>query len=159
MENPLLDSNLNISDNNGGLNGEDRDNLLTAAKWSRFLGIVGYVGTALIALVALVLIVGMSTFSSAVSETGLGATFSASIGIFYLFFAAIQFFISKYLYNFGISTRQAIESNSANSLSDGFKNLKSFFSLIGIMTAVLIGLYALIFVFALIGGGFAAMAR
>jgi hypothetical protein len=157
MENQdMLDSGFNNSENGNGLNSEDKYNLTQAGKWARFLGIVGYVFTGFIAIAALFLMVGMGAMGDAM---GLGGGIGAMAGILYIGLAVLYFFISKHTYNFGKGMRQSIEQNISGSLTSGFKSLNSLFTITGILTAIVVGLYAIILLFALLGGGLAALAN
>ena len=146
MENSYLDQGLSATPNAGGLSNEDKGYLWTAAKWARFLGIVGFVMTGFIVLAALFLMTMGSSLGSALGNRGVFGAFGAMIGVFYIVIAVVYFFISLYLFNFGKKTRLALQNENSSDLTEGLKNLKSYFSLLGIIMAILISLYALIFV-------------
>jgi hypothetical protein len=159
MENHILDDGY-ANPNQGGLSSLDKEYLLTAAKWSRFLGIVSFVATALLVVIAFFFTTLMGKVNPLMGAAmpisgGLGAF----VTLFYLLIAAVYFFVSLYLYHFGTKTKAALLSNDTEMLTEGLKNLKSFFSLVGILTAILVSLYGIIFLFALIGLGVASTQR
>jgi hypothetical protein len=154
MTNQILDDRYETG-NQSGLNAIDREYLFTAAKWARFLGIVGLVVSGLLAIAAFFITSIMAALNPLMAAQGGRNAFVGGMGTFmtviYLGIAAIYVFISLYLYNFGTKTKAAVLSNDAELLTEGLKNLKSFFRSIGIMTAVVLGIYAIILVFSLIG--------
>jgi len=127
------------------------------AYWGKFLSIISM---AIIGLVTLALIIAMIFGGSAMSQL-MGSPFSG-IGfvIYMMFMIAIMgfaFYISYLLYTFSVATKRAIISNNQSELEEGFNNLRKVFKIYGIFTAIIAGIYAIIIVFALIGGAFAAM--
>lgn len=158
MENQFLDQDAQNYSNASGLSSIDKEYLFIAAKWSRFLGIVGFVMTGIVVIAA----IGSLFLGSIFSKLGEGSPYSSSafaglgsiLVVIYGIAAAIYFFISLYLYNFGVKTKQALNENDSNALTEGLKNLKSFFSLSGILAAIVVGLYGIIIVFGLIGAMF-----
>ena len=60
--------------------------------------------------------------SYGVSEIGTIGT--GALTVFYLFFAAIYFFLSLYLYRFSIRIKAAVYEYNSALLEDGLKNLK-----------------------------------
>jgi hypothetical protein len=52
--------------------------------------------------------------------------------------------------------KDGLNTANSHSITTGFQNLKSLFKFMGIFTVVITSLYALIFLFAIIGGGLAA---
>ena len=162
MENDYLDGGINPPQQNSGLSSLDKEYLMEAAKWARFLGIVGFVFTGFIVLAAIAMMSMGSTFSSLMNNgtTGLRSSafagLGAGVGIVYLLIAVLYYFISLYIYNFGKKTKAGILNNEPETLTVGLENLKSHFKLIGILTAVFLAIYAVIIVFGLLFAGFAA---
>jgi Family of unknown function (DUF5362) len=148
MENQFLDQDVNKGEE--GLSSQDMSNLLTAAKWSRFLGIVWFVLSGFMILGAIGMLTMGSALGSAMGGSGLmGAGFGIGIAIIYLIFAAPVFFLGLYMYRFGTRVKESQFSNNSYSMSEAFKNLKNYFQLSGILTAITIGLYLLIIVVAI----------
>lgn len=146
-EHSILDESM---DQSSGLSSADLSNLKNSAKWAKFIGIVGFVFTGLLVLLALVMMLFMG---SALSDLdGLDIFSGGALGAVYLILALPYFFISLYLYRFGSRTGRAVRSSDMGLLSQGLEQLNKYFTLFGILLAVMIGLYALIFLLALIGG-------
>lgn len=129
--------------------------LLTAAKWSKFLAITGFVmiGFAMIGFLLMLIGVGGDAFRMGMAQSLGGASGAAFTGIIiaYILIIAMYFFPLYYLYKFATLVKQGIKSSTNSMIEEGFKNLKSFFKFFGVFTAIFLGLYGLIIVFAIIG--------
>jgi hypothetical protein len=119
--------------------------LIESSKWGKFLAIVGYVTIGILVLVGLFLIIGMSIMKSLTD-----IPFNPGIfGLLYFVFAVIYYFPVTYLYKFSNKIKQGLTTVNQQTMTDGFGNLKSMFKFIGIMTIVMLSLYALILVIAI----------
>jgi hypothetical protein len=154
MENQFLDQDVNKGEE--GLSSQDMAYLLTAGKWARFMGIIQFILTGFIVLAGIAMLTMGSALGSAMGGGMLGAGFGLGLGVFYLLLAAPFFFMALYMYRFGTKVREGQYSGGTASMTDAFKNLKNYFQLMGIMTAVLIGIYILAII---IGIGAAASMR
>lgn len=124
--------------------------LVEAGKWSRFLGIVGYIMTSLMAFGIVGLLIALSIGKSGGRFPG---GFSEGILlIFYAPFVVLNFYISRYLYQFGSQVKEAIHYQDSVMISSSMSKLKSLFKILGILTIVVIALYAIIIVGMIIGG-------
>lgn len=138
------------------INSHIRSYLEEIARWANFLAILGFIGLGLGFLFAL----GIGTMMGSMPEMGgamLGSTFSIGYIFFMAIYLAIFIFPLLYLYRFASNTKKALRSDDQEALTLAFSNLKSHYKFIGIFTAIIMGLYLLIFVFALLGGGMAMM--
>ena len=122
--------------------------LSEAGKWGRFISIVGFVA------IGLLVLVGLSAGAIFGNLPGMEELpFPAAIfGVVYLVIAAIYFFPVLYLFRFSTKIREALNIKDEAVLQTSFENLKSLLKYMGIVTIVMLALYALIFVFAIIGG-------
>ena len=148
-DNFTLDSDINTLE----VTPESREYLLEAAKWGRFMAIVGFVFMGLFAIMFLFL--GGSLFTMGLPTEELGAEAVLGGGIFtayMIFIFAITLIPLYFLYSFSTKTIRAAKNSSTAELTDGLKNLKSLFKFYGIFTAIIVGLYALGFVAALVFG-------
>lgn len=148
--NQLLDADFQ----NTGLNltSDIRTNLSETARWGKFISIVGFVFVGLFAIFA---IFAGAIFSSALNEMADVYPFQISgvfISLFYLGFALLYFFPCLYLYRFSTRMQTALAADSGGDLSVAFKNLKSVYRFMGIFMAIILGFYALMFVFGIFGG-------
>jgi hypothetical protein len=120
------------------------------ARWTKFLSILGFIFCGLMALGALFLGSYMSgMMSNLYGTTGMfgGAFFT----IIYLLVALLLFFPTLYLYNFSSRMSKALRGNDQVSLTESFKNLKSYFKFHGVLAIIGISLYGLIIIAAVIG--------
>lgn len=124
---------------------EIKNYLLETSKWGKFMAIVGYVGIGLLVVVALAVMVGFSIFNSA---SGIGFPMGL-VGLLYLVFAAIYYFPVSYLYKYSAQIKEGLNVNDQQSITSGFENLKSLFKFMGILTIVILSIYALLLVVAL----------
>ncbi len=130
-----------------------KDFVQEIAKWAYFLSIIGFIGIGLLLLIA----VFAGTIFSAMGSTmpGMGAyggSFGAAMGAIYFLMAAFYFFPVYYLFKFSSSAKKAFRDNDSEALTSSFGYLKSHYKFIGILMIVLLAIYALIFVFAVLGG-------
>lgn len=130
--------------------------LRESAKWCKFLAIVGFIGIGLILLLA----VFIGSVMSMLPSNG-NVPFGAMKGILsavYVVIAGLYFFPVYYLYKYATDTKIAIETQNEELLTSGLGFLKSHHKFLGIMTIVILSLYALMFVGMIFVGIFAASA-
>ena len=130
--------------------------LLTAAKWTKFLCIVGSIGIALIVIFAIFLFGAGTVASSLFSEMPFGAV---AMGIIYLVLAALYIYPLMKGFQFASGAKAACLSDNENELARGIKGLSSLTKFCGILTIICLVIYALVILFALLGVGFAAMSH
>lgn len=125
--------------------------LAESAKWGRFLAIVAFVFIGLMALGAF----GFMMVGDSISQAMPGALdygFGIVFGILYLLFALLYLYPTIKLYNFSKNAKTALATNNSALLTESLGNLKRIFQFFGIITAVVLGLYAIVFVFAMLAG-------
>jgi len=128
--------------------------LSESAKWAKFLAILGFIVCGLIVLASFF---AGSVLSAAFSRYGTegGSAISgvggAFVTILYILIALLYFFPCLYLFRFATKMQLAIRNNDQEQLNNSFKNLKSWFRYIGILTIILMSLYALALIFIVIG--------
>jgi len=97
--------------------------------------------------------------STLASSSGMAETSGLpmwSMSIFYIFFALLYFMPTLYLYRFATKMQLALNREDQFILSSSFEKLKSCFKFMGIMTAIILGFYALILFGAIVAGAFAS---
>jgi hypothetical protein len=116
--------------------------LKEAARWGKFLSIVGFIFCGIILLVALFAGSYLAgTLGRATGEHGMvGGAFISAI---YIGVALLYFFPCLYLYNFSSKMQVALRSNDQQMLNASLKNLKSCFKFLGILTIITISVYVL----------------
>src|SRR5580765_1582182 len=133
-----------------------REHLTEAARWARFLAIVGFV---LIALVAIFLIAGGSYIANMFdrvnqyNEVGAAFTTGMTIGIiiYYWCVALLVFFAYLFLYRFAINMKMALRGNNQELLNRSFQNLKILYRYWGILTIIGLIFFGLAFVIGILG--------
>lgn len=127
---------------------EITSHLRETAKWAKFISIVSFVILGLI--VAVVLIFGSiaysysSPFAAALPSNGITQIFM------FLAMVALIFFPALFLLKFSNKMLQALNNNDQYTLVASFRQLKLYYKYIGILTLVIISLYALIFLIGIV---------
>ncbi|KYP15029.1 DUF5362 family protein [Flavihumibacter sp. CACIAM 22H1] len=121
--------------------------LAETAKWAKFLSIIGFIVCGILVLAGIFMGSILSDLSSMGGNPGVFAGGgSIFISILYVAMSALYFFPCLYLYRFAVAMKTALQANDALQLQTSFKNLKSSFRFVGILTIILLSLYVLIFV-------------
>ena len=129
--------------------------LKEAARWAKFLAIVGFICIGLFVLMALFagsMIAGMYS-SMGVGATG-GAAGGAAVSIAYIIVALLYFFPCLYTFNFAKKMQIALASNDQTQLNQSFKNLKSCYRFLGILMVIGLCFWGLMIIFFVIGAAF-----
>ena len=128
--------------------------LRETAKWGKFLAIVGFIGCALIVLIG---IFAGTIMASAFGDLGGGyGGMGAGMAFVYILLALLYFFPCLYLYRFAVRMQVALNNNDQQSLPAALMNLKSAFKFVGILTIIILALYALAIIFAVLGATMAS---
>lgn len=126
--------------------------LLSTAKWSKFLAIVGFISIGIMIVVSVVLIGVSKTFGDYEETSMIPATgFLSYMWLFYILIAIISFFPTYYLLIFANKTKQAVADKNPVALEEGFRNMKRFAKFVGIVTIIFIALYAVVIIAVIIG--------
>ena len=125
--------------------------LSEAARWSRFLSIIGFIYCGLMVLCGLFIGSIMSLFAPAMGGDSMATIGSAFTGFLIISFALLLFFPAYYLFNFSTKLRRAVQNNDQPVLTESLKNLKSFFKFYGILVIVFLSFYILLFIFVIAG--------
>jgi hypothetical protein len=125
-----------------------------AAKWAKFLAIVGFVFCAFMIIAALFAGSMMNSVMSSAGAGVFGMFGGGFITALYLFGAVLYFFPCLFLFRFASQIQEAIKNHEQIKLQQSFKNLKSFFKFVGILTIIVIAIYILlIFIVMAVGIG------
>ncbi len=120
--------------------------LAETAKWAKLLAIVGFVGIAIVVILAIFIGFFMGDLSEFSPElAGMGGMMGYGISLLYIILAAIYFYPIWKLYQFATLTKQALDTESTELLSNALEAQKSMFKFMGILMIVLLGFYGLIF--------------
>lgn len=123
-----------------------RSYIYQAAKWTRFLSIVGFVFAAMFVMSAFSVGAIYSALSSAMPGNPLLKLGPAVLTVFYLLIGLLQFYPSFLLYKFSTSANKAVLFADQPSLGEAISKLKSFFKFWGVLTIALIAMYILMIV-------------
>ncbi len=145
MENSdLLNNDLQVSPN--AIN-----YLSESAKWGRFLAIMGFILCGIMVVLAFILPSFISTLPPYNNIASTSSAIKVTMTVVYLLTALLLFFPFYYLYKFSIKMQAAIKLVNQENFDESFLNLKSMFKFYGILTIVILSLYALIFILAMLG--------
>ncbi|SFG63050.1 DUF5362 family protein [Pedobacter insulae] len=139
---------------NIALNEQAQYYLFTAAKWAKFLGIMGFIFCGLFIIVSLAMgaiLSGMTQMDPYNNPgTHMVAGMRGFIIAFYVLIDIFYFFSSLYIFQFGSKISSAIVLRDNIGITNALEKLKSLFKLWGISTIVFIGVYILIIIGAVI---------
>ena len=136
-----------------GIDQSSRSHLWEAAKWARFLAIVGFVMCGLVAIAGIFVGSFFATSSPYEGEYGSRSIFAGMgvvLSIFYFGFAVLYFFPCLFLLRFANHMRNAINTDDQVTLNRSFQNLKIMFRYVGILTIIVISFYILAFLFGIL---------
>lgn len=132
---------------------EMRSHFYEMAKWAKFLGIVGFVMTGLIVMSAFT----MGATLSALSDNPLTANNpllglgGGAVTVIFILYAFIIFYPSLLLYQYSSNAKTGVLYGEQTALTTAIGKIKSLFKFWGILTIIIIAIYALIFMAAVIG--------
>ncbi|MFN2437558.1 MAG: hypothetical protein ABR503_00050 [Chitinophagaceae bacterium] len=129
------------------------------AKWARFLAICGMIMLVIAFIGVIFFAYTMSSMSNRFEGMegmeGMNTTPFAGFGVgmafFYIILLAVWFFPLMYMLRFAGTMRTALAGNDQQALNTAFQNLKICFRFIGIVTIIILALWAIALVFGLIG--------
>lgn len=126
--------------------------LLCAAKWAKFLCIVGCVGVAIMLIASLGMIVIGGLLTKALPDM----PFGPALGFLYLIIAALYIYPLMKGFQFANATKAACLYNDQYQLARGVTGLKDLIKFTGILTIVVLSIYAIILIFGVLFAGIAA---
>jgi hypothetical protein len=153
MEDINLSHSFNLQVDNGNI-----PYLNEAAKWGKFLSILGFI------LITILLICGcVFAFSDGnFSSSDLNTEFqnldlpSNALGIIFAFYffliALIYFFPCLFLYRFSTKMQLAIRTNDQIVLNKSFENLKSLLKFFGVITIIILSIWLIAIIFEVVLG-------
>ena len=137
--------------------------LSEAARWARFLSIVGFVVIGLIVLVGVFAGSILGTMGSGLGGNDMGSArvtggiMGSLLVVVYILVAALDFFPCLFLFRFASKMKTALAADDQETLNTSFQNLKKLFRFMGIVTIIVLAFYAIILVFGLLGAGLGRM--
>lgn len=140
-----------------GIDLTSRVHLTEAAKWARFLAIIGFIMCGLIVIFSFfigALFSGMSRYDRYGDSQAFGSGFGMLMTIIYLAIGVLYFFPCLFLLRFANHMLTALNMNEQHTLNRSFQNLKIMFRYVGILTIIVISLYILAFFFGMAAATF-----
>jgi hypothetical protein len=122
-----------------------------ASPWLRFVGIAGFIMLGLYALLGMTMIIGIRNFGSAIP--GWSGAVGAVFGVFYLGAIALMFFPVLFIFQFGRKIKSYVHTGNDDDLEQAFKNNKSLWKFMGILSIIMLAFLAITILF----GGIAAI--
>ena len=113
--------------------------------WSKLFGVMSYILGVLMLLGGIVIL-----FSGVELVPGVGGF----MGIIYILLSALYLYPGKLLLDFSKITRQALDSNDNEKFAEGFIPMGQLFKFWGVITIIMLGVYALMFLIGILGALF-----
>lgn len=117
-----------------------KKNLITTAKWSNFIAIVGIVMSVFFVLVGISVILVSPTAGEYQDFQALPAFSFTFIGIIYIISAILYFIPCYFLFLFSKKTRLGVNFESQERLDEGLTYLKRLAKYVGIITIIILAL-------------------
>lgn len=151
MENQILDSGLSKSESLV-LNSTAKDYLFQTAKWAKFLAIFGIIFSFLIMVLGFFM-PKIFSMSAATSDAAPMPPFmNGVLVVLYIVIGLIMLYPSVRLLQFSKSAKLAVDMNDSVAIEESLKRLRSVFRFYGILTIMVLSLYALAFLMVIFGG-------
>lgn len=148
---PILDQPMDFSNGSGAtITAEMMDYLRSAAKWGRFLAIVGFIFSGIMVLAGLGFSFLISTMGSYGSDSGVGIgplaalSWGAGMGILYVVLGGIYFLPCWYQLRISNNLLQAIATDNEYNYTEAFRYQKALYRFFGIMMIVVLSIYPLV---------------
>jgi uncharacterized membrane protein YjgN (DUF898 family) len=128
--------------------------LQEAAKWAKFLAIIGFIFCTLMVIFAFFAGTFLSRYFNQLesSTTNVFAMSGGVITVIYILVALLYFIPSLYLFNFASKMQTALRNNDQVNLNSSFRNLKACFKFWGILLIIVLCIYAIAIIFAVVAG-------
>ena len=133
------------------VNSRSKSFLKETAKWAKFLSIIGFIGIGIIVVFSFF---AGTIFENLPNTQPMPIDLGMTLTITYLILAVIYFFPIYYLFQFSNKMKAALLTKNDETLSDAFEVLKSHYKFVGVLTIIMLSLYALVFLFAMLGFAF-----
>lgn len=119
--------------------------LLKAAKWGKFLAILGFIVSGLLIAGGIMMSFALNMVSDEMIP--LNMPFSpVFLSIFYILIAGIYLIPVIFLNSFSNNIIKAVNLSSTENMTVALKNLKNLFVFVGVATVVLLALYTIILI-------------
>lgn len=129
-----------------GIDENSKSHLMETARWAKFLAIVGFIVCILVVLAGFFAGSVLQQMMGQMGENEIGNLnlqgFGAMLSVLYIGFAILYFFPCLFLYRFATRIITAFTTYEQDHLNRAFQNLKILFRYVGILTIIVLCLYA-----------------
>lgn len=144
--------NLDILNNDLQVSPVSQTFLNEAARWGKFLSIIGFIFCGLMVVLAFfipTLLMSVPPYNQIASTMTSAMSIGLTIG--YLLLALVSFFPCLYLYKFSVKMKVALTAVSQENFEISLQNLKSLLKFYGIFAIIILSVYALAFIIVMLG--------
>jgi len=131
-----------------------KSHLSEAARWGKFLAIVGFVMCGLIVLGGIIVATTVGsverTYGSDIG-TSISSSFSSAFIFIYIVVAVLYFFPCLFLLRFSNKMKSALAADNQADLTASFQNLKVLLRYVGILIIIVLAIYLLAILFVGLG--------
>lgn len=127
-----------------------KTNWLSTSKWVMFLAILGFIFTGLMVLMASVMMPMLNMILTMSGQSALASQLEAAGALFMVFMlmmVAVMFFIHYFHLRFATGLQRSMQYDSQVAFESAWRNLRNFFRINGIITIVMLVIYALALIF------------
>lgn len=107
-------------------------------KWTMFFAVLGFIFVGLLLIAGIVAGAFLSIFNSGMPETGVPQWL---MSVIFLIIAAIYFFPVLFLLRFSSNMRDAVHTLNQEKIRKAFRNLKAYFTYLGVLVIIGLCLY------------------
>jgi hypothetical protein len=112
--------------------------------WVRFLSILGFIACALMLLGALFMVIGGAVGAAFTSRSGMGAAGGVVLGLVYGLLALLYVFPSLFLFRYASGIATMLSEDAVRGMENALNAQKSFWRFVGILTVIILCLYAVV---------------
>lgn len=144
--------NLDLLNNDLQVSPASQTFLYEAARWGRFLSILGFIICGLMVVVAFFVptVLTHVTHYDQITST-MTSAMATGITMGYLLFGLLLFFPCLYLCKFAVKMKLALSVKSQENFDTSLQNLKSLLKFCGIFAIIILSIYALAFIIVMLG--------
>ena len=152
-----MEESQNTSPSGLGIDQDSKTHLMEAARWARFLAIVGFVVCGLVVFAGIFAGSMIDQMMNRFGENEFGGAnvkgLRSTMSVIYIGFAVLYFFPCLFLFRFANKMKVAFATYEQDILNKSFQNLKIMFRFVGILTIIVLCLYALSLLMIIVMGG------
>lgn len=132
------------------------EHLRRAKPWVRFFAVMCFIGSALLVVFGLLFAVMGSALPSMFGGSGSPGV-GIGVGIAYLLLALLYIFPGLYLWRYANAIDSLVQHPQSLTLEEAMKHQTAFWRFVGILSAVMISIYAVILVLMVLFGALGAL--